>query len=98
MFIDYSGIYFYFSEDVEKSGNTPIKGPFSKISIGTLITLLCIFVASIFLLSACLIVAIHRVQEGHAGLYYKNGALLDEITEPGNFSEISIIIPKCQVI
>ena len=62
-----------------------MKGPFSNISIGSVITLIAIFVTGIFLLAACLIVAIHRVQEGHVGVYYKNGALQNETTDPGVF-------------
>ena len=79
-----SNIIFYFVlDDVEKVGNTPIKGPLAKLSIGSLITLICISVAGLFLLIACLIVAIHRVQEGHVGVYYKNGALMADFTNPG---------------
>lgn len=60
-----------------------MKGPFAKLSIGSLITLIFIFVVGVFLLAACLIVAIHRVQEGYVGVYYKNGALVDDISDPG---------------
>ena len=75
-----------FIEDVEKFGNTPMKGPFAKLSIGTLVSFIVLGVASVFLLGACLIVAIHRIQEGHVGLYYRNGRLIDATSGPGNIS------------
>lgn len=37
----------------------------------------------LFVLVACLITAIHRIQEGHVGVYFKNGALLESVTDPG---------------
>lgn len=40
-------------------------------------------VAGLFLFIACLVTAIHTVEEGHVGLYYKYGALLNETTTPG---------------
>ena len=61
-----------------------MKGPFAKLSIGSLVSFLVIAVASIFLLGACLIVAIHRIEEGHVGVYYRNGRLIDAISDPGN--------------
>ncbi|TRY77064.1 hypothetical protein TCAL_08349 [Tigriopus californicus] len=37
----------------------------------------------LFVLVACLITAIHRIPEGHVGVYFKNGALLESVTDPG---------------
>ena len=65
-------------------GNTPMKGPFAKLSMGSLVSVIVIAVASILLLGACLIVSIHRIQEGHVGVYYRNGRLIDAISDPGN--------------
>ena len=35
------------------------------------------------LLLSLLISSVHKVQEGNVGIYFKHGALLDEITYPG---------------
>lgn len=32
---------------------------------------------------ACIISALHRIKEGHVGVYYKYGALMDDISQPG---------------
>ena len=69
--------------DVEKLGNTPMKGPFAKLSMGSLVSLVLLSVACIFLLGACLIVAIHRIHEGHVGVYYRNGRLINDVSGPG---------------
>ena len=79
-------------EDVENLGNTPMKGPFAKLSIASLVSMILISVAGLFLLGACLIVAIHRIQEGHVGVYYRNGRLIDDISDPGNINWMMICV------
>ena len=37
-----------------------------------------------FVLIACLISALHKVNEGCVGVYFKNGALLNTYANPGN--------------
>ena len=81
-------IVLVFLVDVENHGNTPMKGPFAKLSIANLVSLILASVVAIFLLGACLIVAIHRVQEGHVGVYYRNGRLIDDISDPGIRDEL----------
>jgi hypothetical protein len=54
-----------------------------EVNIPILVTLLIGGLIAIFILIACLISAIHRVHEGHVGLYFRNGALLDEVSDPG---------------
>ena len=76
-------MHFRFTGDVEKLGNTPMKGPFAKLSMGTLVSLVLITVTGVFLLGACLIVAIHRIQEGHVGVYFRNGRLIKDVSGPG---------------
>jgi erlin len=34
---------------------------------------------------------LHKVKEGHVGVYYKGGALLDTITEPGYHIKLPFI-------
>ena len=79
-------MHFLVVGDVEKLGNTPMKGPFAKLSMGTLVSLVLITVTGVFLLGACLIVAIHRIQEGHVGVYFRNGRLIKDISGPGKIS------------
>ena len=43
---------------------------------------LVVFIGS-FVTVACVIAAIHRVEEGSVGVYFKNGALLDDVSPPG---------------
>ena len=42
-----------------------------------------LFVVAVFISIACLVNSVHRVQEGNIAIYFKNGALLREISEPG---------------
>lgn len=34
---------------------------------------------------------IHMVEEGHVGIYFRGGALLDEITEPGYHVKLPLV-------
>ena len=63
-----------------------MKGPFAKLSMGTLVSLVLITVTGVFLLGACLIVAIHRIQEGHVGVYFRNGRLIKDVSGPGKIT------------
>ena len=63
--------------------HTHFRGPLSGMGMASFVTLVVGGLAVFFLVLACLIVAIHRVQEGHLGLYYKHGALMNETTAPG---------------
>ena len=62
---------------------THLRGPFSGMGLATVVTLVVGGLSILFLVLACLIVAVHRVQEGHLGVYYKNGALMSETSSPG---------------
>ena len=31
--------------------------------------------------------ALHKIEEGHVAVYYRGGALLDTIAQPGKFSQ-----------
>ena len=64
-----------------------MKGPFAKLSMGTLVSLVLITVTGVFLLGACLIVAIHRIQEGHVGVYFRNGRLIKDVSGPGKIKD-----------
>ena len=70
-----------------------MKGPFAKMSMGTLVSLVLITVTGVFLLGACLIVAIHRIQEGHVGVYFRNGRLIQDVSGPGKIRR-SRLMPK----
>ena len=65
-----------------------MKGPFAKLSMGTLVSLVLLTVTGVFLLGACLIVAIHRIQEGHVGVYFRNGRLIQDVSGPGKISRL----------
>ena len=43
------------------------------------------------------ILALHKIKEGHIGVYYRGGALLKETTEPG-FHWMLPIITSCKNI
>ena len=60
-----------------------MEGPFAKMGVGRLVSVILVFVGVVFLLGACLIIAIHRVQEGHVGVYYRNGRLSEDVSDPG---------------
>ena len=62
-----------------------MEGPFAKMGVGRLVSVILVFVGVVFLLGACLIIAIHRVQEGHVGVYYRNGRLSKDVSDPGTF-------------
>jgi len=62
-----------------------MEGPFAKMGVGRLVSVILVFVGVVFLLGACLIIAIHRVQEGHVGVYYRNGRLNEDVSDPGTF-------------
>ena len=55
----------------------------SKYSVTFILFSGILFVVAIFISIACLVNSVHRVQEGNIAIYFKNGALLREISEPG---------------
>ena len=56
----------------------------NHIVIGTLIGVGVLAVAQIFF-------SLHKIEEGHVGVYYRGGALLDETTQPGYHMMIPFI-------
>jgi len=56
-----------------------------------------IFVAAVFIGIACLVNAVHRVQEGNIAVYFKNGALLREIGDPGIHMSTPFVTTVLQV-
>jgi len=55
------------------------------------------FVASVFIGIACLVNAVHRVQEGNIAVYFKNGALMREIGGPGVHMSTPFVTTVLQV-
>jgi erlin len=50
----------------------------------------CFIAAIAFPILLCLN-GFHRVEEGHVGIYFRGGALLDSITEPGYHLKLPMI-------
>ena len=48
-----------------------------------MISTVIIGLGGLFLGLACVISALHRIHEGHVGVYFKYGALMEELTQPG---------------
>ena len=51
---------------------------------------LCFFTAVVFPIFLTMN-GFHRVEEGHVGIYFRGGALLDTITEPGYHVKLPVI-------
>ena len=58
-------------------------GPLANVSVPGLISAVLIALGGLFTGLACVIAALHRIHEGHVGVYYKYGALMEDITPPG---------------
>lgn len=58
-------------------------GPLKGLNIQTLITFVLLGLLGLFVGLACVLSALHTVKTGHVGLYYKYGALMDDVTQPG---------------
>ena len=69
------------STDLE-SGN-PKSGSGFQLSVSAIIFLGILAVIGVFVIIACLISSIHRVEEGSVALYFRNGALQPEFAGPG---------------
>ena len=69
------------STDLE-SGN-PKSGSGFQLSVSAIIFLGILAVIGVFVILACLISSIHRVEEGSVALYFRNGALQPEFAGPG---------------
>lgn len=50
-----------------------------------------VLVATVVTVSACLVFGVHKIDEGHLGLYYRGGALLDKVNPPGFHLKIPLI-------
>ena len=50
-----------------------------------------IFFAGFFLIPMIAFSGFHMVPEGHVGIYFRGGALLEEITEPGYHFKLPFI-------
>ena len=72
-----------FSVDDEKPSPTKFAGPFSGLSVSGLITGIFLGLGTLFIGLACMISALHRIDEGHVGVYYKFGALMEVKSPPG---------------
>lgn len=55
------------------------------------------FVAIVFITIACLVNSLHRVHEGNVAIYYKNGALMEEISKPGMHMSMPFITTMVQI-
>ncbi len=55
----------------------------SESNIPCLVTVSLLAIIAAFVLLAAVVTAVHRIHEGCVGLYFKNGALLDDHTGPG---------------
>ena len=69
--------------DDEKPSPTKFAGPLSGLSVPGLITGIFLGLTGLFVGLACVISALHRIDEGHVGVYYKYGALMEVKTSPG---------------
>jgi len=72
-----------FPIDDEKPSPTKFAGPFSGLSVSGLITGIFLGLGTLFIGLACMISALHRIDEGHVGVYYKFGALMEVKSPPG---------------
>jgi len=70
-------------DGLEDKSNTKIVGPLAGFGVPGIISLLVIGIGGLFIGLACMIAALHRVREGYVGVYFKNGALLEDISQPG---------------
>lgn len=52
---------------------------------------LCFTFAVFIPFFAIIINGVHKIEEGHVGVYYRGGALLDSIAEPGYHVKLPII-------
>jgi regulator of protease activity HflC (stomatin/prohibitin superfamily) len=64
-------------------GTAKIVGPLAKVSVPFVIITIVLTLSGLFLGLACVISALHRIKEGHVGIYYKYGALMEQLTPPG---------------
>ena len=71
---------------MEEKGHSKLVGPLAAFGMPGLIIGLVLGLASLFVGLACCISALHRVREGHVGVYFKHGALLQDISQPGNLN------------
>ena len=53
------------------------------LSVPVIISIVIASLGGLFLGLACVISALHRIREGHVGVYYKYGALMEEVSPPG---------------
>ena len=72
-----------FSVDDEKPSPTKFAGPLSGLSVSGLIAGIFLGLSGLFIGLACVISALHRIEEGHVGVYYKFGALMEVKSPPG---------------
>ena len=42
--------------------------------------------------------ALHKIEEGHVAVYYRGGALLDTIAQPGMFSKFLFVVSFDKVV
>jgi hypothetical protein len=61
---------------------------------GGIALLMAIFVG---VLSLCMYLGIHKVEEGHVGMYWRGGALLNSVSEPGFHTMIPLITSTANV-
>jgi regulator of protease activity HflC (stomatin/prohibitin superfamily) len=52
---------------------------------------MCFTMAILFPIMIIIFNGIHTIDEGHVGVYYRGGALLDEISEPGYNLKLPLI-------
>lgn len=58
-------------------------GYFENVSLPSVIIGFVAVLFGLVIGLASVISALHRIQEGHVGIYYKYGALMDQVTQPG---------------
>eukprot|EP01087_Luapelamoeba_hula_P002947 TRINITY_DN12777_c0_g1_i1.p1 TRINITY_DN12777_c0_g1~~TRINITY_DN12777_c0_g1_i1.p1 ORF type:complete len:345 (-),score=80.79 TRINITY_DN12777_c0_g1_i1:58-1092(-) len=56
-----------------------------------------LFLPLVVVLAVFLVASLHRVEEGHVGLYWRGGALLSDITEPGFHVMVPIVTTMANV-
>ena len=74
-------IKFFFLE--QEKGHNKLVGPLAQFNVGTIVFGVIAGLGGLLVGLACVISALHRIKEGHVGVYYKNGALLEDISQPG---------------
>ena len=57
-----------------------------------------IAVIAVFVLIACLVNSVHRVNEGNVGVYFRSGALLDSLAGPGLHTALPFITTMMEVV